>query len=762
MKRTLTLLFSALLTICAWAENTEPKVVDDVYQISTASELTWFASHVNAGNTSANAVLTNDIVVNENVLTDHALNSGEFTQWSPIGTYGYPYHGTFDGQGHTVSGLFNDKGNILTGFFGHIGNATIKNLGVTDTYFKCDEMSGGIAGFCARAGQSFVFAIENCWFDGRIDATGFDIGGILGGSWSNAKSRIANCYNLGTISSTTNSDACVGGITGYCEENTTISNCFNYGQIFGNGNTGSILGQSGAQVENCYYLEGSALNFSNVSGGIGEYSDSEGVVEAATAEQFARGEICYKLNGDQSAIAFGQIPGSGLPSLTSDAVVYRSHTVCSTYTNNPAEATDEERMHNIILVAETAPVSGVSHGVVAHYECSVCNALFADADGKTPLNSESLYLHDFVDGECSLCHKYDSKYIYEIATLDDLYTFAEKVNNGWTTLNAVLTADIVVNENVLTDHVLNSGEFTQWSPIGIEYAPYHGTFDGQGHTISGLFKDQDEKRMTGFFGHIGNATIKNLGVTDTYFKCYEKSGGIAGFCARGDQYFVFTIENCWFDGLIVNGDDGYNDIGGILGGTWSNASALSRIINCYNLGTISVGYCDNVGGIIGFDEGHNVIVENCYNIGYISGNDNVGSIAGQGYNSMSNCYYLEGTATADGEAKGGIGEHSDSKGVVEAATAEQFASGEICYKLNGDQSKIVYHQNLDGSVVAPNFTSKDVVILDGENYVNAPSIPTAVKNINADKAQKAIKTIENGKIIIIRDGEKYDLAGRKL
>ena len=40
--------------------------------------------------------------------------------------------------------------------------------------------------------------------------------------------------------------------------------------------------------------------------------------------------------------------------------------------------------------------------------------------------------------------------------------------------------------------------------------------------------------------------------------------------------------------------------------------------------------------------------------------------------------------------------------------------------------------------------------------------PTAVKNINADKREKAIKTIEDGKVVIIRDGEKYDLAGRKL
>ncbi len=89
--------------------------------------------------------------------------------------------------------------------------------------------------------------------------------------------------------------------------------------------------------------------------------------------------------------------------------------------------------------------------------------------------------------------------VYEISNADQLYWFADKINNeNYTSgnINAVLTADIVVNENVLkSDGTLNDGTFTDWTPIGMwagddEYYSYSGIFDGQNHTISGLYLNQ--------------------------------------------------------------------------------------------------------------------------------------------------------------------------------------------------------------------------------------------------------------------------------
>ncbi len=104
---------------------------------------------------SANAILTDNITVNEGVLD--AVNKGQvsesdFIEWKPIGTYdSYDavYTGTFDGQGHTISGLyFNHPDASYVGLFGYIrANGKISNVGVSDSYFKF-RMKGG--GRCMR------------------------------------------------------------------------------------------------------------------------------------------------------------------------------------------------------------------------------------------------------------------------------------------------------------------------------------------------------------------------------------------------------------------------------------------------------------------------------------------------------------------------------------------------------------------------------------------------------------------------------------
>ncbi|MGN0622661.1 MAG: hypothetical protein ACI4JA_01780, partial [Oscillospiraceae bacterium] len=125
---------------------------DGVYQIGTAAELYWFAGLVNGTlsdvdqNRSANAVLTENITVNEELLsaiqiseeTGKVSNSENFLSWTPIGWYDYDasydnsYTGTFDGQGFTVSGLFfEDSEADCVGLFGYVGeNGSVSNVGV--------------------------------------------------------------------------------------------------------------------------------------------------------------------------------------------------------------------------------------------------------------------------------------------------------------------------------------------------------------------------------------------------------------------------------------------------------------------------------------------------------------------------------------------------------------------------------------------------------------------------------------------------------
>ena len=143
-------------------------------------------------NTAANAVLTADIVINENVL-DAEGNLTESTDnllvWSPIGLdYDVKFSGSFDGQGHIVKGIYINTVNSRQGLFGYNGG-TIKNVGVTNSYIKGRYYVGGVCGY-----NDYYGSISNCYNFGAVSGTG-TVGGVCG---YNYYGSISNCYNSTT------------------------------------------------------------------------------------------------------------------------------------------------------------------------------------------------------------------------------------------------------------------------------------------------------------------------------------------------------------------------------------------------------------------------------------------------------------------------------------------------------------------------------------------------------------------------------------
>ena len=282
---------------------------------------------------------------------------------------------------------------------------------------------------------------------------------------------------------------------------------------------------------------------------------------------------------------------------------------------------------------------------------------------------------------------------YQIGNANELYWFAEHVNAGNTTACAELTDNIDVN-----------GE---WTPIGS--GPYTGTFDGQGHTISGLRFSSDTQNSGpwGFFrGTETNSVIRNVGIENSSFNGGMEVGGV---CGRNNG----TIENCYFTGTV----SGRQSVGGVCGSNYGtikncyNNGSVSccsygdinmyggvcgenngTIENCYNTGTVS-GF-DEVGGVCGRNPG---TINNCYNTGTVSGNSYVGGVCGQTSKTITNCYYLSGTAT---DGIGYIEESIDVAGSAESKTTTQFESGEVCYLLNGSRSEgteekpLAWYQNI--------------------------------------------------------------------
>ena len=242
---------------------------DEVYEISNAGQLYWFAGLVNGTlsgvtqNTSANAVLTKDIVVNKNVLKpDGTLNDGTFKEWAPIGTGETSpnvYTGTFDGRNYTISGLyFNQENNYDIGLFGR-NNGKIANAGILDSYFYGTSKVGGVCG------NNYTGTITNCYNTGSVSGIG-TAGGVSG---YNDNGSITNCYNTGNVSG---SSGFVGGVSG-CNSEGTIINSYNAGSVSGLEFVGGVSGDnSKGTITNCYNI-GSVSGSEGYVGGVNGYNN---------------------------------------------------------------------------------------------------------------------------------------------------------------------------------------------------------------------------------------------------------------------------------------------------------------------------------------------------------------------------------------------------------------------------------------------------------------------------------------------------------
>ena len=265
---------------------------------------------------------------------------------------------------------------------------------------------------------------------------------------------------------------------------------------------------------------------------------------------------------------------------------------------------------------------------------------------------------------------------YRISNAADLYWFANKVNSGYTDINAVLTADIVVNGDVLdADGTLNGAGFNAWTPIGDINNEYAGTFDGQGHTISGLYYNDVNGYFVGLFGRTASyCRITNVGVVDSYFRGGYSVGGVCGF----------------------------ND---------------ASITNSYNTGVV-IGN-DNVGGLCGTNTG---TIANCHNTGVVNGEDNVGGVCGSASGgTITNAYYL------NGKADNGVGKISSGSVETTEMLASQFASGEVAWLLNGSAAgeSPIWRQTI-GEDKYPVLDAKKGIVISSTNEGLNPIIrPTA-------------------------------------
>ncbi|KDS24864.1 fimbrillin family protein [Bacteroides ovatus] len=291
---------------------------------------------------------------------------------------------------------------------------------------------------------------------------------------------------------------------------------------------------------------------------------------------------------------------------------------------------------------------------------------------------------------------------YTVYNADGLLNVAELVNGGKTDINITLEKNIDLTGK-------------DWTPIGTDYDnSYKGTFDGGGHTITGLtFTTNDE--YAGLFGWLNRAgTVKNVvmeGVQITSNQIYGGSiGGVVG-------YSWGTIENCSVSGSVsgtvyvggvvgaqIDGSitgcsssatvKGMVDVGGVAGQTNSSATLTA----CYATGnvTLEIDPKKNIagGGLVGMNAGSSLLA--CYATGNVTstgsstGYVHIGGFLGNNYTTVTACYWKNNHEQGIGYNKKSTGatkvDGTDvtwQKAVATMNTALQNAGSEWRYELNG-------------------------------------------------------------------------------
>lgn len=561
---------------------------------------------------------------------------------------------------------------------GSIIGCSAESGGGVCAFGKFQMLGSAVIRSCTAEGTSFYFG-GGVWVDGSFEMSGEAIiegcqaiseyaygGGVYVNSSSSfvmsGKAKIERCQAISTPSSPSkgggvhlanNTTLTLSGSA--VIQNCTATNSANSGEAYGGGvsaaNVREITLEGNAQIFQCDAANGSGLYITGSQmypADYGKLLANGGSVEGDVV--LGEADNPCTVIGSGRTVFKGKVtvtPGSTIEKGTFNGEVINNGTITGGTFNGTVN--NNGTINN-----------GTFNGEVTN------NGTINDGTFNTPITGSGT--------------KDDP---YQISTAAQLKRFRNIVNGtGGQTQDsgacAVLMNDIVLNDGTFDANGTytpgsSSKAAEEWTPIGKytddnDKTPYTGTFDGQGHTIKGLYVNSASDAYVGLFGCLEGAAVRNLTV-DGYVQGYKTAGGIAGYASNA------AIENCSNHCSVFGGSDSM--LGGIAGLNFDGA----KIIDCYNVGTIirNSTVFEFCGGIVWGNAG---TVSNCYNVGTISGNVYDGEIVGRNSGTVENCYYLAGTNL---DAVG----QSDSYGKTtktESKTAAEFADGTLLELLKADRN----------------------------------------------------------------------------
>jgi len=594
--------YSVVLALLAAFSARALEPVDGVWQLATAQDVVDFAAVINDGEaqTDVNVVLTADIDLTEQPTLMIGNDPAK------------PFSGTFDGQGHTVKLAINveNTGNYSGTLFRFAENATFKNLYLTGSVTTCGKHAASLLSVAAG-----TVVLEKVFSDCDIYTNANDacMGGLVGMTGENGAEGFAadvtfkHCAFVGTITHTgedigQNHGGNFVGWKGNRNAVITLKGCFvapksvtnsaNFCTFvrYWNGNDNGRI-----SLENCFYVND-----------ITDYAAFQGT--AASAEQFASGELCYAMN----------------EKLTSGQAWFQS------------------------LGEDNFPVLDPSHKTVYANGTLHCDGT-PDAIEYSNTYSDSPVIppHTFKDGICQVCGQTDANFaekdeegFYLIGSPAQMVWFAATVNSGSTAVNARLTSDI------------DMGSVEDFAMIGTREHPYVGTFDGQDHLIANL-KLEKAQDFVGFFSTVaGGANISHLilDMTCSIFSTGNRVGMVGASYGTGDVY----ITCCGNEGNVESTSPFESTAAGIFG---CNVDCYSdvHIDRCYSTGVITgMNQSAQIAGWLNYKG--NSSMTNCWSTAEVTGYDNLGSVmarhSGQrltnNFSTMGQCEMFENAEVGSG------------------------------------------------------------------------------------------------------------------
>lgn len=515
--------------------------------------------------------------------------------------------------------------------FTPIGNGTTQFGG---TYDGGGHTISGL--YISRSGTDYI-GLFGYTVGATLDSVGVinedikgygEVGGLVGMDY---QSTVSDCYSTGSVggsywyvgglagynyqsssvnccyssASVSGSSSWVGGLVGQSYLSSTISNSYSTGSVTGNGSVGGLLGyNNSSSVENSYST-GSVTGNTSVGGLVG---DNNGTVSSSF------------WNTDSTTTGIGAETTTGAAGETTTEMKTRS-----TFTDS---AWDFSSVWNM---------DGITNS------------------GYPFLSWQPSYEQKPSGGGTATDP-------YLIASLNNLAWLQDATNHAAWGSHFKQTADI--DASTTSTWNADSG----FSPIGNSPTYFLGTYDGGGHTISGLYISRGSTDYVGFFGYLFYATIDSLGLTDENIAGKDNVGGLAGSgntCTESNSFSSGSISgNGEVGGLIGFAETdtvsysyssaNVNGTAACVGGLVGDNDLSSMVRNSYTIGSVS-GSSDYYGGLVGYNRSSST-TSNSYSTASVSGSgDYVGGLVGSNASTSTISYCYSTGSVSDGSGHIGVG-----------------------------------------------------------------------------------------------------------